>query len=1237
MTTRTYSLKKRINHSLKSHRLSSFRLPLPLAVLVLLSCQVFVNQGPAFAQSTVLFGSQSVAPSQDSNSAGSAESFPVTAMSSGQLSSVTLYVDTPNSAKQITIGVYSNSSGRPKLLLTQGSISAIQSGAWNTIPLPPISVTSGIAYWIALLNTSGTLYFRDATTRGCSSISSAQSNLTALPASWSSGSSWNTCQLSAYGSGSLTSTQPILAVTPLSLSFSASQGGLNPSPSVVSLSNTGTGALTFTASSDSPWLSVSPTTGTAPQNLTVTTSVASLTAGTYSGNINITAAGSQGSPQAVAVTFVVSAPPPPVPSLASISPTTVVAGTSAFSLTVNGGSFVSGDTVLWNGSALSTTFVSATQLTSAVAASLITTPGSASVTVQAPGGATSNSLGFSITAPTPSLNSISPATAVAGGTTLALTVTGSSLVSGDTVLWNGSALSTTFGSATQLSATVPSSLLSTPGSASVAVQAPGGVTSNSLGFSITAPTPSLISISPTTALAGGGSFTLTMNGGSFVSGDSALWNGSALTTTFVSATQLSAAVPASLITSTGIASVSVQAPGGATSASLNFSITTPTPSITSISPPTSVAGGAAFTLTITGINFVSGDTVLWNGSALSTTFVSATQLSAAVPASLIASVGTASVTVQDPGGDISNSSSFTIASATPVILIGSQVIQSGPDSDSSGQSEAFQALAAYSGVLNSLVVYLDNSTTAKTLFVGLYSDSGGRPATLLTQGSSTTLTSAAWNTVPVPGVNITTGTSYWIAVLGTGGTLRVRDGSGCTSVSSAQSNLTSLPGSWSSGSSWPTCPLSAYGYGGSSSGGSGGAGSFSISGSITPTAGGSGAAVTLSGFSSASTTTSGSGTFSFTGLTNGNYVVTPSNPGYTFVPPSQAITINGAIQVGVNFTAVPAPVTYSLSGTISPASVGAGATVTLSGAASASTTADSGGNFSFTSLNNGTYTVTPSSTTATFSPTSQAITISSANVTGVSFTATATSTVIFYDDFTGTSLDLTAWTVISRHGEYEQDETECNTPQQVSVANSLLTITTAVGPATCGDFNIDGSVRHAPSSWPYITGDIQWKSLNFTYGTLTYRAQYPAKSTRLWPAVWLFGANCQNTNPFTADVGYDTCPTLNSSSYAEIDTTECDLNNWCQLALSNVQSFPTCGYAVDTNFHTYTVTWTSTAVTVLMDGQPTGCSFSSPQWTIPSTPMFVIIQTQTGGAGGTPNDALLPATFNIDFVKVTQP
>src|SRR6185437_5987303 len=76
----------------------------------------------------------------------------------------------------------------------------------------------------------------------------------------------------------------------------------------------------------------------------------------------------------------------------------------------------------------------------------------------------------------------------------------------------------------------------------------------------------------------------------------------------------------------------------------------------------------------------------------------------------------------------------------------------------------------------------------------------------------------------------------------------------------------------------------------------------------------------------------------------------------------------------------------SLSGTISPASVGNGSTVTLSGAANASTTADPSGNYSFPALLNGSYTVTPTKAGAVFTPASQPVSINGSNATLVNFT-----------------------------------------------------------------------------------------------------------------------------------------------------------------------------------------------------------------------------------------------------------
>jgi probable HAF family extracellular repeat protein len=189
----------------------------------------------------------------------------------------------------------------------------------------------------------------------------------------------------------------------------------------------------------------------------------------------------------------------------------------------------------------------------------------------------------------------------------------------------------------------------------------------------------LTSLNPNGATVGGPAFTLTVNGSSFVSGATVQWNGSPLTTTFVSAAQLTAAVPGSLIANVGSASVTVVNPGSTASSALTFSINSVTvggPVITSLSPGAAIAGGSTFNLTVSGSNFLasggiftSGATVQWNGSPLLTSFVNGTQLTATVPATLIANIGTASITVQNPSGAVSNSATFTIAATLSPVTI----------------------------------------------------------------------------------------------------------------------------------------------------------------------------------------------------------------------------------------------------------------------------------------------------------------------------------------------------------------------------------------------------------------------------------------------------------------------------------------------------------------------------------------------------------------------------------------
>ena len=103
-----------------------------------------------------------------------------------------------------------------------------------------------------------------------------------------------------------------------------------------------------------------------------------------------------------------------------------------------------------------------------------------------------------------------------------------------------------------------------------------------------------------------------------------------------------------------------------------LAVQVPTPTITGVSPTSAIAGGAAFTLTVSGTNFVGGSTVNFNGNARATAFVSSTQLTATILTSDIAVAGTFNVTVTNPGGITSNAVSFTVVTpqdATQTIII----------------------------------------------------------------------------------------------------------------------------------------------------------------------------------------------------------------------------------------------------------------------------------------------------------------------------------------------------------------------------------------------------------------------------------------------------------------------------------------------------------------------------------------------------------------------------------------
>jgi hypothetical protein len=96
-----------------------------------------------------------------------------------------------------------------------------------------------------------------------------------------------------------------------------------------------------------------------------------------------------------------------------------------------------------------------------------------------------------------------------------------------------------------------------------------------------------------------------------------------------------------------------------------------TPAIAALSPASMNAGGPAFVLTVNGSNFSGNAAINWNGTAQTTTWMGAGQVVAKIPSAAIATAGTVTVTVTNPGtaggmygggttAETSNSSTFTI-------------------------------------------------------------------------------------------------------------------------------------------------------------------------------------------------------------------------------------------------------------------------------------------------------------------------------------------------------------------------------------------------------------------------------------------------------------------------------------------------------------------------------------------------------------------------------------------------
>lgn len=100
---------------------------------------------------------------------------------------------------------------------------------------------------------------------------------------------------------------PTIGLSATTLSFSAVQGGSNPANKTISVSNSGSGTLNWTATENASWLSLSPASGTGSGTISVAVNTSGLSIGTISTPITITASGATNTPQTVTVSLTITA------------------------------------------------------------------------------------------------------------------------------------------------------------------------------------------------------------------------------------------------------------------------------------------------------------------------------------------------------------------------------------------------------------------------------------------------------------------------------------------------------------------------------------------------------------------------------------------------------------------------------------------------------------------------------------------------------------------------------------------------------------------------------------------------------------------------------------------------------------------------------------------------------------------------------------------------------------------
>lgn len=278
--------------------------------------------------------------------------------------------------------------------------------------------------------------------------------------------------------------------------------------------------------------------------------------------------------------------------------------------------------------------------------------------------------------PVPTVTEITPSSVTVGTSDIDLVVSGSDFAEGIVGLWDGEPRPTAWRSESEVRVSLPAVDMSTPriGILTLLNPKPGGGASVPRSVIVAIPVATIDSITPGSVLglltAGApvevfGSGFVDTNGGSRVAIEEV-----SVPTTFHDPSRLTAHVPDYLLRAGGQLDLVVRnpAPGGGASQPVTITVDNPLPGLTSVHPDT-VAVYDSPTLTVEGVGFAPGATVVVDGTEIPTTYVDASRLTAAVPAGLVSrSGGRILVHNPGPGGGGSGAEQVTVSEHRPGIF-----------------------------------------------------------------------------------------------------------------------------------------------------------------------------------------------------------------------------------------------------------------------------------------------------------------------------------------------------------------------------------------------------------------------------------------------------------------------------------------------------------------------------------------------------------------------------------------